>query len=372
MTNLTIAVDTSPLHGHRTGVGVATEHLLAGLRAAPEIAPEPYVISYRARLDPGERRLPLPAALAARIWARSDRPRVDRWLSDVDVVHGTNYTAPPTHRPTVISVYDCWFLEHPELATPAVRRSGAILRRAVARGATVHVSSAATAAKAASLLDTDRIEVIHLGPPTSLDRPLDPATDGAPSRRPRRPFIVAVGTIETRKGFGHLIDAFARLDADVDLVIAGAPGDGIDDVRARIAAYDDSIRRRITLTGPIAETEKIELLRSAELLVYPSLDEGFGFPILEAHQQGCPVVATAAGSIPEIGGDGIETCPVGDAEGLATAIGRVLHDESRRSRLIDAGTINLGRFSWSTTVASMIDLYRRLADEQPRPTRGDR
>lgn len=366
MTTLTIAVDTSPLHGHRTGVGVATGHLLEGLEASGDVRAAPYVISYRARLEPGERRLPLPAAMAARAWARADHPSVDRWLGDVDVVHGTNYTAPPTRRPTVVSVYDCWFLEHPERATPAVRRAGAILRRAVARGATVHVSSAATAMRAAELLDTDRIEVIHLGPPTTV-------TAGSPAGAPSpRPFIVAIGTIERRKGLGHLIDAFTHIDADLDLVIAGAPGDDIDNVTARIATLDAAQRQRIVLAGPISDQRKSELLHQAELLVYPSLDEGFGFPILEAQQQRCAVVASAAGSIPEIGGAGVETCAPGDAEALAAAIDRVLHDDERRARLIEAGTRNVERFSWAATVAAMIDLYRRLADESPTTRRGGR
>src|SRR5690606_25246562 len=125
----------------------------------------PYLVSARARPVPPQRRLPLPAAVAMRTWARADRPRVDRWLRGADVVHGTNYVAPPSRFPTVISVYDCWFLAHPDEASPDVRRAADVLRRAARRGARIHVSSRATAELAGDLLATERVSVVHLGLP---------------------------------------------------------------------------------------------------------------------------------------------------------------------------------------------------------------
>src|SRR6476659_3216024 len=91
-----IALDVGPLHGHRTGVGVAVAELAAALAVHDGVAVRPYVLSFRSRPAPPTRRLPLPAALAHRLWSRTDGPRVDRWLGDVQVVHGTNYVVPPT------------------------------------------------------------------------------------------------------------------------------------------------------------------------------------------------------------------------------------------------------------------------------------
>ena len=155
------------------------------------------------------------------------RPRIDRWTRGADVVHGTNYVVPPTSLPSVVSVYDCWFLRHPELATPVVRRAGRRLRRAVEHGAWVHASSDATAAEVRTLLGTDRVVTVHLGTPAG------PAAGGraaAPSHRRRlggRPFVLAIGTEERRKDLVRLVAAFAgRLDdGAVRLVLAGAPGD---------------------------------------------------------------------------------------------------------------------------------------------------
>lgn len=363
-----IAVDTSPLHGHRTGVAVAAGELLAGLRAHDEVEPVPYVVSFRARLDDGERRLRLPAAAATRLWSRFDRPRADRWLGDVDVIHGTNYTAPPSRRPTVISVYDCWFLAHDDLASAPVARAGRALRRAAQRGATIHVSSHATAAVARSLLDTDRIEVIHLGPPRLAAAVDTAAADGGsnPSMTGGAPFITAIGTVERRKGIVDLVDAFALIGADapdLHLVIAGAPGDDQGRLEQRIAAVHADLRARIHVLGAVSDTTKQRLLSDATALIYPSLDEGFGFPILEAQAHGLCVVGTRAGSIPEVGGDGVELCAHSNPSDLAAAIGRVINDSARRAELVAAGRTNLTRFDWDRTTSEFISLYRRVIED---------
>ena len=89
--------------------------------------------------------------------ARSTGRDLDRWLGDAEVVHGTNYVVPPTRRPAVVSVYDCWFLTHPAQAAPAVRRAGEVLRRRVRAGATVHASSHATATLVRDVLGAERV-----------------------------------------------------------------------------------------------------------------------------------------------------------------------------------------------------------------------
>src|SRR5699024_748557 len=124
----------------------------------------------------------------------------------------------------VVSVYDCWFLEHPELATGAVRRVGEVLRRAVAEGAHVHTSSDASARKVRELLDADRVTTVHLAA-----LPVEEPPAAAPvSGLPEDPFIVSIGTEERRKNLPRLVEAFGAAVAgglDAALVIAGAAGD---------------------------------------------------------------------------------------------------------------------------------------------------
>ena len=158
-----VAIDVGPTHGPRTGVPAAVAGTIDALQRGPASRADlellPYVVSMRAKLTPPERRLPLPAALALRYWAQGGRP-IDARLGSPDVVHGTNYVVPPSRAARLVSVYDCWFLEHPELAAPDVRRSGAVLRRAVADGAAVVTSSRATTARVRQLLNKDELPVI--------------------------------------------------------------------------------------------------------------------------------------------------------------------------------------------------------------------
>lgn len=283
------------------------------------------------------------------------------------MVHGTNYVAPPSRVPTVVSVYDCWFLAHPELATPIVLRAGATLRRLIGRGAWVHASSAATATRARDLLGTDRVVVVHLGAPTAS--PHTQAHSPTPDRAVAfagRPFVVALGTEERRKGLPLLVESFGIVAGrltDASLVLAGASGDDSDAVTAAIDALPASARDRVHRLGAFDDTTKQWLLRHAAVLAYPSLDEGFGFPILEAQAAGTPVVASALGSIPEIAGSGASLLSERDAEGLATELVRVLSDGATRLTLIEAGFRNLGRFSWTETARQLADLYHRAREE---------
>lgn len=365
---LRLALDVGPLYGHRTGVGVAVDGLFDALQRSPEVDVAGYLVSGRARAIEEHRRLPIPGIVASHVWSRVDHPRVDRWLGSAEVIHGTNYVAPPSSLPTIISVYDCWFLRHPECANPLVRRAGQTLRRAVARGAWVHVSSEATAVQARELLETDRVIMIHLGPPpppppvSALSRPLIAA------RIAGRQFVVAIGTEERRKDVGLLVQAFSIVGADAPdiwLVLAGARGDDSDAVDAAIEALPPIVRSRVARLGPVDDNTKHWLLRRASVLAYPSLDEGFGFPILEAQMAATPVVARNVGAIAEIAGTGAHLVDDRDPEQFALGLQRVLDPGSTRLTLIESGNRNVKRFDWDATASDLIELYDRARRAVP-------
>jgi glycosyltransferase involved in cell wall biosynthesis len=368
MDPLTVAFDVGALHGHRTGVGTAVEHVVQHLQHRDDVALMPYLVSFRARPVPPQRRLPIPAALAVRAWARTDRPRADRWLRGAQLVHGPNYVVPPSTLPTVVTVYDCWSIANPGLAPPAVRRAGAVLRRAVARGAWVHVSSHATAAQASALLGTDRITVVHLGPPDPPPAPASSAgiPDPFTAALAGRPYIVCIGTVERRKDVPSLVSAFGLIAdrfTDLQLVIVGAPGDDSSRVARAIEELAPPIRPRVLAAGAVDASTKAALLEGAVALAYPSLDEGFGFPILEAQQAGVAVIARAAGSIPEVGGEGVHLTASHSVDDLAHALSHLLTDDRHRADLVAAGQRNLARFSWSDTADGLVDLYRHAFEE---------
>ena len=367
-----VAIDAGPLHGPRTGIGNAVAWTIDALRREPRADGErgastiellPYVTSSRAKLHSDERRLPMPAAIAHRWWARSSAPAMDRWLGRPDLVHGTNYVVPPTRVPRIVSVYDCWFLDHPDDAHPDVARAGAVLRRSVDDGAHVVTSSAATANRVAELFDTDRISTIHLGPPPhdSNQRRTAPALGD-----PDAPFVLALGTVERRKNLPLLVAAFERVAAEhptVQLRIAGRDGDGSPALAAALDRLPSDVRVRVVRHVTVDEPVKRWLLHRAAVLAYPSLDEGFGFPILEAQQAGTPVVASSAGSIPEVAGAGALLSLPTDPDALAANLFWAIDSEPKRSELIERGHLNVERFSWRHTAAELTTLYLRLVRE---------
>ncbi len=381
MTALRVGFDTGPLLGPRTGVGLAVQELHRALADRDDVELTDYVLSLRARfggkVPPGTRILPLPAAVAQRIWAISDRARLDRWLPGAQVVHGTNYVVPPSQLPRVVSVYDCWFLRHPDQATPGVHRAGQVLRRAVASGAVVHASSAATADAVRALLPGAAVHTVHLAAVPLAPAPATPPTATVVTQLAGRPFLLSIGTFERRKNLPMLVQAFAAIASshpDLCLLLAGGDGDDSAAVQRAITALGPALSARVLVAGRVDTDTRSWLLHHAAALAYPSLDEGFGFPLLDAMQAGVPVVASTAGSIPEVAGDAALLSDVADVDAFAANLHLALHSQSVRAHLVATGHQQLQRFSWQRCAAEMAALYRRVAagdSGTDAPTGGD-
>jgi glycosyltransferase involved in cell wall biosynthesis len=350
-----VAVDVTPLLGARTGVARTVEGLLGALpQAAPEISVLPYVLSGRARRVPqGTRVLPVPASVALRSWGRIGLPRADRWLGDAQVVHGTNFAVPPMRdRPTTVTVHDCWCARHPELCRPEWVALSSTVQMAVDRGAWIHVGTEWVASEVRDVYGAERIEVVPFGAP-DVGEPGPVAVRG--------PFVLAIATLDRRKGLHHLVRAFGAVAPerpDLQLVVVGARGNA---QAAVVAAVEDlgPLAHRVHLVGAADDPTRWALLHAATVLAFPSLDEGFGFPVLEAMSCGTPVVATAVGGVPEVAGDAAELVPVGDEGALATALARVVDDEAVRARLAAAGPAQAARFTWDRTAAGMAALWAK-------------
>jgi glycosyltransferase involved in cell wall biosynthesis len=370
---LPVAIDVTPLLGARAGIGVAVAESYAALRAldhGPELLP--YALSIRARLaraeaPDGTRFVPLPARVLLRSWGHRDQPRIDRWLRPARVVHATNYLAPPSAHPTLVSVYDCSFVRYPELCTPEVRAFEPIVRRAITRGATVHTGSHFVAAEIAEIFGNElqaegRLVVVPLGVPAlGVASALPEATS---ARLNGAPFVLAIGTIEPRKNFPHLVGAFSELASrhrDLRLVIAGHDGPARPAVDRAVERLDVDARERVEILGSVSDGERRALLDHAAALAYPSIYEGFGFPILEAMTARVPVVAARAGSIPEVAGDAALLVEPTDEHGLAAALDRIIDDDSLRADLVARGEQRVRAFSWDATARGLNDVYLRLA-----------
>jgi glycosyltransferase involved in cell wall biosynthesis len=365
---LTVAIDATPLLGAPTGIGVAVRGLVAELARRPDLDLVGYGFtatgwarlrsSLPARVRPS--RAPMPAAALLRTWARIDQPAGDWWMGPVDVMHGTNFVVPPSRRAArLVSVWDLTAVRYPELCTPTSRRYPALIRRAVDEGAWVHTGAASVAAEIVDHfgVDPSRVRVI----PPGVERDAAQGQPAAGLSSP--PYLLGLGTSEPRKDFPGLVAAFDELaasHASLELRIAGPPGWGEAQLQRAIAGAKH--RHRVRRLGWVDDVRP--LLAGAAVFVFPSRYEGFGLPPLEAMACGVPVVATAAGSLPEVLGDAAVLVPVGDPPSLAAAINRVLSDDTLRARLIRAGRRRVEAFSWRSAGDALIGTYRDMVADR--------
>jgi glycosyltransferase involved in cell wall biosynthesis len=339
---------------------------------------EAFAVSWRrrsgldGRLPDGvaHRQRAMPARPLHALWARRDGPPIEWFIGAADVVHGTNFVVPPTRRAAAVaSVHDLTPLHHPELCDAATLAYPALIRRALHRGAWVHADSSFVAGEVVEAFGADpgRVRVVHPGVP-----PQPPVSEAGAQDTLRRllppgtgRYCLAVGTAEPRKDLPGLVRAFgavAASHADVSLVLVGPPGWGESALDDAVAA--SPARGRIVRTGWVEDSDKAALISRAAVLAYPSLYEGFGFPPLEAMRAGVPVVATRAGSLPEVLGAGALLVDSGDTEGLAAALEGCLADDSARRDLVTAGSAWAARFSWESCGAGLEQLYRDAAGDR--------
>jgi glycosyltransferase involved in cell wall biosynthesis len=366
-----IGFDGTPLLGAKTGVGWYTHELIdAAAKLSPHDELVVFPISWRTarhlNLDPPHRpnvaveRKLAPARPLWAMWDRVQFPPVE-WLVSCDVFHATNFIAPPSRKvPIVVTVHDIGFVHHPEAVAPGVRRMARLLPDILRRSSAIITVSSFTSSELVTWLPevADRVTVIHNG---SHARKA-PAAAPDPSHGPETPpYALMLGTLEPRKNLPLALDALRilrRRGVDLRLVLAGGKSNLLD-----VPAL---LRKRglgepeVTRTGYIDDARVSALLAGARVLVFPSLYEGFGMPLLEGMEAGVPVVGVRAGATPETVGDAGLLVDPGDAEGFADAMEAAAFDEEVRARLIPAGREQAAGFTWQRAARATLDVYRHV------------
>ena len=283
------------------------------------------------RAPPGSRLLawPVPTRLMQMILP------IDRALGGCDLFHHTNYWLARV-RPRVrqvITIHDLSHLRDPGFHTPATTATAtAVLERACRVCAAFLVPSETTARDCEEFLNIprDRIFVTPLG----VD-----ASSAEPARS--TPYLLALGTLEPRKNHARLIRAYARLATDVPLRIVGKRGWNCDEVIELARATPG-----VTWTGHLPEEQMQRELAGATALLYPSLHEGFGLPVLEAMAAGVPVLTSDRDPMRAIAGDAALLTDPTDEEAIEDALRRLLEDDALRVRLALAGPRQARAYTW--------------------------
>lgn len=211
--------------------------------------------------------------------------------------------------------------------------------------------------------DAAKITVAYPGYDSNLAPVRDAATLAAVQTRYAipGPYILFIGRLQPRKNLARLIEAFARLAPDrpdLSLVLAGPAGWLAEPIRARVREL--GLEERVLFPGYVADADKAALISGAQVFAYPSLYEGFGFPVLEAQACGVPLLASNTSSLPEVVGDGGLLVDPLDETAIAEGLARLLDDMMLRRTLVALGSANLRRFSWETTAQTVLTVIENL------------
>jgi len=362
-----IVLDYRPALRQRSGVGEFV-HGLASALAASAAGEELAVLctSWKDRPDPGlpaelpgvriiDRRVPV--RLLTWAWNRLEWPPVEWLTGATDVIHAqTPVLIPASKAAQVITIHDLDFLERPEHAHAEMRRDfPRLVESHAARADHIVVSSRYAAGEVARTLrvSADRITVCSPGTPvwaSAIARERGGEACGST--------LLFIGTLEPRKNVAGILDAYEwlrqhRQDAP-PLVLIGRIADSQRAVLQRASA--PPLAGHVTVAGYVTEEERRTAFRTARMLLLPSLEEGFGLPVLEAMACGVPVVVSNRGSLPEVAGDAARPVDPENPEAIAAEIIRLLDKDASR-QAIAAGLAQASRYTWQAAARAARHAY---------------
>jgi glycosyltransferase involved in cell wall biosynthesis len=342
---LKIALDaTYSLDPNLSGVGVYSHEILYGL--AEEHPEARYLFCYRphrflrslsARIPPGCRRRLL--------WKD--------WPGSADLFHSLNQRVHSTHYRRTVSTFHDLFVLTGDYSTPEFRQRFSVQARTAAERSDLIITvSRFTAGQVEALLNIEpaRIRVI----PHGAKR----IPQNAPPPK-REPMILFVGAIQRRKNVDRLVQAFEQAaSAGWTLVLAGSTGFGAQEALQRI---DASPRKQdIRVLGYVSDAALEDLYGRASIFAFPSLDEGFGMPVLDAMAHGLPVLTSNVSALPEVAGDAAWLVDPADTGSIVQGLNRLIEDEALRQRLTRQGLLRSAGFTWEKAVEKTWKVYQEL------------
>jgi glycosyltransferase involved in cell wall biosynthesis len=363
----TIALDaTYSVEPQLAGIGVYSRRLIETLLTLD--TPHRFLICYRlSRLGRGQYFLRpgrVPGA-RARFAVRVYQEPVTFWLPwQAQLFHSLAQRPPAFHfRREVVTVFDIFPLTGENYSTADFRKKfSALLLESVGRAARVITASHATKRLLVShaKVPAEKIRVIPLG----VNRP---AAVLSPEERRRErarilggdgEMVLSVGVIQTRKNTLNMLKALKTLPPRYKLVLSGGDGYGSEAVHEFIRS--ESLGERVKLLGHTDDARLARLYQAASVFLFPSLEEGFGIPVLEAMASGAPVVTSNVSSMPEVGGDAALYVNPHDPADIAQKVLQAAENSALRERLIPRGFVRAAEFTWRRTAEATLAVYDEI------------
>jgi glycosyltransferase involved in cell wall biosynthesis len=284
-------------------------------------------------------------------------PNVESATGPIDAIHAISLAIPPPEPRLIVTMHDlAWRHDRSHFTPRGVRFFERGLALTAAEANLVLCPSMATLEDCARAgIERDRLRHVPLG--VDVERATEEQVGEVRSRyRLARDYILWTGTVEPRKNLRRLLAAFADVRPGVDLVLVGPKGWNED-----LEKLLEPIKQRVRVLGFVPRADLGPLYAGARLSCFPSLLEGFGFPVLEAMAQGTPVVTSKGTSTEEIAGnDAVLVDPL-DAASIAAGMEKVLEDEELAERLARVGPARAARYSWARTADLLVRAYTEVS-----------
>jgi glycosyltransferase involved in cell wall biosynthesis len=293
---------------------------------------------------------PMPPKLAHVFWNTFHLVSIDKLIKDTQLLHTSDWTEPPSKKLKVTTVHDLNFMVDPEFAHPYIKQVQQKRLFWVKKETSKIIAvSQATKRDLGKYLgiEPERVEVIYEGP--TIQNMPEYSQEEVENLYKKfsltKPFFLVPGAGHPRKNLKRIVSAFEKFRNDYQLVIIGR------DNSAQSAG--------VVMAGFVTNREYELLVALANLVLYPSLYEGFGIPILDAFVCGVPVVTSNTSSMPEIAGDGAICVDPTEVDSIVTGVESALND---RNSLIEKGYNQVTKFSWQRAAKETLELYRKTLE----------
>jgi glycosyltransferase involved in cell wall biosynthesis len=363
----TIALDaTYSVDPQLTGIGVYSRRLIETLLTLE--TPHRFLICYRlSRL--GRRQYFLRAgsvpSARARFSVRVYQEPLTFWLPwQAQLFHSLAQRPPAFHfRREIVTVFDVFPITGEDYSTGDFRQKfSALLLQAVNRATRVITSSHATERLLISHANVppEKIRVIPLGvdPPAVVLTLAERLQERARILDGEGEMVLSVGVIQTRKNTLNMLKALKTLPAKYRLVLSGGNGYGSEAIHEFIRT--ESLGERVKLLGYIDDAQLARLYQAASVFLFPSLEEGFGIPVLEAMASGVPVVTSNVSSMPEVGGKAALYVDPHDPADIAQKVVQAVEDSALRPELVHKGLARASEFTWRRTAEATLAVYEEV------------
>ncbi len=288
----------------------------------------------------------------------------------IDVFHATDHHIPKLKGiPLVATLMDAIPLSNPEWGNPKWRWLKNELWKRTVKWAD-HVITISEFSKNEIVqhfgIPENRINVIHLGVDEKYSQEIPQPQRNLTLKKFKieRPFFLCVGTLQPRKNIARVLTAFENLPpalkAEFDLIILGRNGWGVDNLVAQLTAQSLAPNTHVKWLGGVSEADKLALLQSATSLVFPSLSEGFGLPLVEAFAAATPVIASNTTSLGELAGDAALGVNPLETEALTDAMQCMAEDSELRAQFTLKGLKRVKDFTWKNCAHQTKQIYQRM------------